>query len=255
MIFLKARHHLALFNAPSQAQAAAGNYPKLKLRIGGMDISIENPRGSIRSGRDAGGREWASSMAHHYGYIRGTLGVDGDHFDVFVGPNSGAPLVWVVTTMAPPAFRKVDEQKAMLGFNSEEEARQAFVSAYDDPRFLGSIKEMPVAEFKEKVMVTRDNPRLLKGVVLFFKADDGDGKLGASTRERLGRVGSRTRADEPEGVFLDPAGRKYPVKMKQAGKWEYSPDLLLAAVRDARMNGREAIASRADAIRARLSRQ
>lgn len=252
MLLIKARHHIDLFNAPSRAQAEAGNYRKPKLRIAGMDISIENPRGTMRTGTDPNGQAWATGMLHHYGYIRGTLGVDGDHFDVFVGPNHAAPMVWVVTTMTPPAFRRTDEQKAMIGFNTEDEAREAFLSAYDDPRFLGSIKEMPIAEFKGKVMTTRAAPRLLKGIALFFKADGGDGKIGVSTRKRIGRIGSATRQDEPEDVFLDPAARKYPVRMKRGGKWHYSPELLEAAAREARMHGRPEIASRADAIRTRL---
>src|SRR5690606_5788935 len=72
---------------PSEAQKEAGNYRKAHLRIQGIDIAIENPRGSIRSGIDPGGNKWEVSMKSHYGYIKKSKGADGDHVDVFVGPN------------------------------------------------------------------------------------------------------------------------------------------------------------------------
>ena len=41
---------------PTEAQKEAGNYKKGHVRISGMDITIEQPKGSIRSGVDANGR-------------------------------------------------------------------------------------------------------------------------------------------------------------------------------------------------------
>lgn len=159
-------HHLTFFRQPSEAQVEAGNYQKQHRMVQGLDITIENPRGAIRRGVDKGGNSWAVSMNHDYGYIRRTLGVDGDHFDCLVGPNSAADTVYVITTMSPPDFTSADEQKAMIGFNSEDEARQAFAEMYDNPGFFGSLVAMPMAEFKAKVRTTRADPRLLKGIVL-----------------------------------------------------------------------------------------
>lgn len=155
---------------PSDAQKEAGNYPMKRRRFQGLPISIENPRGSTRGGTDRGGKAWSIKMQHDYGYIRGTLGVDGDHFDVYLGPDEEAPTAYIVTTRAPPDFDKTDEQKAMLGFASEDAARVAFLAHYDNPKFLGSITAMPMEEFKAKVRTTRDRPRLLKAMVLFLKA-------------------------------------------------------------------------------------
>lgn len=169
MILLKAADHLPFFRQPSAKQIEAGNYAKKHRKVRGLDITIENQRGTIRKGVDKGGNEWAVSMQHDYGYIKGTLGIDGDHFDVVLGPNSAAPQVWVITTKAPPAFKKDDEQKAMIGFNSEDEARAAFKGMYDDPRFCGAVVEMPMDEFKRKVRTTRQDPKMLKGIVLIFK--------------------------------------------------------------------------------------
>lgn len=52
-----------------------------RMKFQGMDISIENKAGSIRSGVDADGHEWHTKMIYPYGYIRGTVGVDKDHVD------------------------------------------------------------------------------------------------------------------------------------------------------------------------------
>jgi hypothetical protein len=167
LIFAKA-HHLPFFNGPSSKQMAAGNYRMLKVNFQGLPITIENPRGSMRSGVDADGKPWASGMMHHYGYIRGTLGVDGDHFDVFVGLNPRATHAYVITSMAAPDFKKPDEQKAMLGFDSEEGAKQAFIACYDNPAFLGECVAMPMDEFKKKVRGTRAAPAFIKSRAVFF---------------------------------------------------------------------------------------
>ena len=69
---------------PTEAQKEAGNYKKGHVQVGTFDITIEQPQGSVRRGTDANGRQWESKMNNTYGYIRGTVGVDGDHIDVFL---------------------------------------------------------------------------------------------------------------------------------------------------------------------------
>lgn len=84
------------------------------------------------------------------------------------------------------------------------------------------------------------------------KAHSSSGKLSESMREKIGTVGSQHREDMPADAFLLGAERKYPVKVKEDGGWTYSPNLLLAAARRARMEGRDDLAAEADKIRARL---
>ena len=79
-----------------------------------------------------------------------------------------------------------------------------------------------------------------------------DAPLSDATRTAIGDVGGAKREKMPDDVFLEPASKKYPVKVKRDGQWVYSGQLLLAAARRARMNGDEALASRADGIRAKL---
>ena len=69
---------------PTPAQAEAGNYKKGHVTIGDFEITIENPAGSTRKGVDADGKQWSTTMANTYGYIKGTESVDGDHIDVFL---------------------------------------------------------------------------------------------------------------------------------------------------------------------------
>lgn len=77
-----------------------------------------------------------------------------------------------------------------------------------------------------------------------------EGKLSQKERETASEHVEHRR-DMPEGAFLQPEERKYPVKVERDGAWHYDRGLLLAAAREARMHGHEAIAKRADEIRER----
>lgn len=56
------------------------------------------------------------------------------------------------------------------------------------------------------------------------------------------------RENKPASIFLRPSDRKYPVKVKRNGEWEYDRGLLVAAEREANMHHDEALASRAKSI-------
>ena len=187
---------------PTEGQKAAGNYQKGHVNLHGLDISIENPRGSVRSniktseiekliasargqaksslesalvearkgnyrgalnliGRAHGlssanaatrefyDKSWATEVAHPYGYIRGTRGKDKDHLDVFIGPNPESLKVFVIDQVNPETG-KFDEQKVMLGFNAEEEAREGYLANYAKGwKGLGAISMESMDKFKE----------------------------------------------------------------------------------------------------------
>ena len=117
---------------PTPAQAEAGNYKKGHITIGEFDITIEDPAGSVRKGVDADGKEWSTTMANTYGYIKGTEGVDGDHIDVFLHTDmdqwDGRKAFVVDQTNTDGSF---DEHKVMLGFNDKDEAMSAYLANYD----------------------------------------------------------------------------------------------------------------------------
>lgn len=59
----------AVDRKPTEAQKDAGNYRKGKITFQGLDITIENPKGSIRSGIGKDGTAWSVRMPAAYGYI------------------------------------------------------------------------------------------------------------------------------------------------------------------------------------------
>lgn len=134
---------------PSDAQKEAGNYRMGHVKIDGMDVTIENPKGSIRKGRDADGKEWQSEMHNDYGYIRGTKAVDNDHIDIFLSDDPEHGNVYVIDQVDPKTG-KFDESKVMYGFSSEQEARDAYLSNYEKGwKGLGKITEVTREEFKK----------------------------------------------------------------------------------------------------------
>lgn len=133
---------------PTEAQKEAGNYKKGHIKINGFDVTIEQPAGSVRSGKDANGKEWSVTMNNTYGYIRGTESVDGDHIDVFLGPDMNSDMVYVVDQVNTDG--SFDEHKVMMGFSSLEDARSAYLSNYEEGwKGLGNITGVALDEFKK----------------------------------------------------------------------------------------------------------
>lgn len=135
---------------PTEAQKGAGNYKKGHVKIDGYDVTIENPKGSVRSGKDADGNEWSVTMNNDYGYIRGTEGVDGDHIDVFLSDNPETGDVFVIDQVNPDGT--FDEHKVMYGFKSALAAKRAYMANYSkDWTGLGKITRVSKEEFKKWV--------------------------------------------------------------------------------------------------------
>ena len=135
---------------PSDAQKESGNYKKGHIKFGGYDYTIENPKGSIRSGKDANGKEWKITMHDTYGYIRGKFGKDGDHLDMFI--NDKADLdnwngdVFVVDQVNPDG--SFDEHKVMYGYDSMDDAKKAYLANYSKGwQGLGNITGVSKDEF------------------------------------------------------------------------------------------------------------
>lgn len=135
---------------PTQAQKEAGNYKMGHLsgeQTQGIDITIENPKDSTRSGTSPDGTKWSNTMGAHYGYAKRSLAADGDHVDVFVGPAADrAPTVWVIDQVN--ADGSYDEAKALFGFMNKGAALKAYKSSYAKGWKVGPVTEMPVADFK-----------------------------------------------------------------------------------------------------------
>jgi hypothetical protein len=136
---------------PSEAQKAAGNYRKGRVRLHGLEISIENPCGSFRTGTGSDGKVWRCRLPAHYGYLKKTEAADGDHVDAFIGPHHKSPLVYVID-QHDAGHGGYDEAKVMLGFATPAQARHTYLRAFSDGKArdrLGAMHEMTVAQFKE----------------------------------------------------------------------------------------------------------
>ena len=120
----------------------------------GLNISIENKKGTIRRGVDSDGHKWAIKMNYDYGYIRGTEGVDGDHVDCYIGDNIDAKNVYIIHQKIPGTDR-YDEDKCMLGFNTLADAKAAYLKQYDKPGFFGGVDTVPFELFKQKVLMKK----------------------------------------------------------------------------------------------------
>jgi len=135
---------------PSDAQKESGNYKKGHIKFGGYDYTIENPKGSTRSGNDADGKEWKVTMHDTYGYIRGKFGKDGDHLDMFINDKEDLDNwngdVFVVDQVNPDG--SFDEHKVMYGYDSMNDAKKAYLANYSKGwQGLGNITGVSKDEF------------------------------------------------------------------------------------------------------------
>ncbi len=161
---------------PTAAQALAGNYQKGHAKIGGLDISIENPEGSTRRDKNNDPPQWESKMTGaHYGYIRGTVSADKEHIDTFIKPGTAdaykGPVFVVDQNHVDGTF---DGQKVMLGFDTEAEAKAAYLSNYQAGwNGLRSITPMTMDGFKAWAF----DPA--KSVLPAVEGDDGGSAKGS----------------------------------------------------------------------------
>ncbi|MGO9370691.1 MAG: hypothetical protein ACLQBD_01165 [Syntrophobacteraceae bacterium] len=136
---------------PTQAQKEAGNYKKGAINFQGLDISIENPKGSVRSGVDENGQPWTTTLPAHYGYLKGVTGADKDHLDIYIGPDQESSKVFVVDQQDPKTGR-FDEHKVIAGADSLAQAQQIYNGGFSDglgPQRMQAINELSMDGFKD----------------------------------------------------------------------------------------------------------
>lgn len=133
----------------SQLITAAKALRNEVIRFGSFDIRLELRKGDTRSGVDAKGVAWSRPMHAHYGEFLSSIGVDGDPLDVYVGENSTARSVYIVHQAQKDNWHAYDEDKVMLGFDSEAQAVETYLKHYNnDQRFMLAVTEMPLSKFK-----------------------------------------------------------------------------------------------------------
>lgn len=138
--------------APTDKQKEAGNYAKGHITVGGLQVAIENPAGSSRSGVE-NGKAWTTRMRAHYGYVKRTTGADGDQVDVYVKPGTQvdhAGPVFVVDQYNP-STGAFDEHKVLIGYGSQAEASRAYDAHFGDksgPARRGAVSRLTLDAFK-----------------------------------------------------------------------------------------------------------
>lgn len=185
----EARERKAARAEPTEAQIKAGNYEKGHVRVLGFDVTVENKKGSTRSGRDPSGREWSVKMPADYGYVRGTKGVDGDHIDVYLGPQASeeGPVYVVNQNNLDGSF---DEHKAMVGFRSETEAVRTYTAGFSDGKGqqrIGSIIEMGPDEFRQWAKDAPKGPAVAPGASSQTPIRGKPQSKAAATREAIAK--------------------------------------------------------------------
>ncbi len=136
---------------PTLPQIEAGNYSKGHINFDGLPITIENPKGSVRTGQNPDGSTWESTMPAHYGYIKGAPDTGDGNVDVFVGDQPPNGKAFVIDQHKPDG--SFDEPKVIVGVNSVGQAAKLYHQSYDDPakaaaRF-GGITEMSTPQLKD----------------------------------------------------------------------------------------------------------
>lgn len=202
---------------PTDAQREAGNYRKGHVRIHGLDISIETPRGEKRK------KKWPKLPAH-YGYFKGSIGADGDHVDVFVGPKPATEVAFVANMKGKDG--KFDEHKVMLGFRSIDKARACLSEAYGEADHrIGRLTPLTIPQLKDWLSLPAttalafnpDEPRKKKGQKgggQWTKAGGYDSPAVSRMRSIVSRYRSFEEFTDPQ--MKTPGGRLWPEAAKAA---------------------------------------
>ncbi|MBE0437980.1 MAG: hypothetical protein IBX56_19535, partial [Methylomicrobium sp.] len=84
------------------------------------------------------------------------------HVDCYLGPFQDSETVYVVHQARFGNWDEWDEDKAMIGFESLDDAVRAFHMHYNDPRFLLDVTPVHYPDFVEKVLNTKNEPAMIK---------------------------------------------------------------------------------------------
>lgn len=209
---------------------AAGTQGKWKLQghttYQGLDIAIENKKGSTRSGKEPSGKAWSIKMPFDYGYIKGTEGKDGDEVDCFLGPDKNASHVFIIH-QHQHGKDKYDEDKVMLGWDVADQALKAYHSAYNNVDLFTSMTMLSIDDFKEKLK-TRIGAKIhaaskgwigfdLDGTLAEYTEYKADEHIGAPIQKIIRLVKMYLRQGKIVKIFT--ARADSPVAVKAIKKW------------------------------------
>lgn len=137
---------------PTERQKKLGNYPKGHVWLHGFNITIENAKGSKRGEKDRFGVKWEVKMPAAYGYIRGTMGNDGDQVDVYLGKHPESEQVFVIDQDKfdeRGEDKGFDEHKVFLGYKSAKKVLKDYLKSHFDGMGEDRIAAVSVLTLKQ----------------------------------------------------------------------------------------------------------
>lgn len=136
-------------------------------------------------------KAYAQPMQSHYGYVKGTVGADKDHIDLFIKP--GTPTnydgpVYVVDQTTTAGKETFDEHKAIVGVNSHEEALAEYRKNYDaehQNNYGGVTEFASVHEFKKWAESGVKGPAAKSKGVALHPTSDAQRAISAQVMDRM----------------------------------------------------------------------
>lgn len=174
------------------------------IEFAGLPVTVEYKAGSRRTLRNRRGEVvYDKRMRNHYGFIRATVGRDGDEIDVIIGPDQDAEFVYVIDMidLGPDVAQREDEDKVMLGFADQDAAEEAFLWMYPET-FLGGTKEIPLHVFRDRIARTGQ----IKVSVLDWCKDTFASVFGADVAKFEETKHPRAKSGEHAGEFVSKGG-------------------------------------------------
>jgi hypothetical protein len=165
------------------------------IKLHGLDVIVEWPRGSVREGKDKDGKSWRREMKADYGFVDDTSAKgDKEPLDVYIGPSRDSEKAYIVEQLKEDG-ETLDEYKAVLGCNSLEEAQALYLAHYPkgwgDKR-LGDVYETSLDELRPAIEENREAVKESPGVEDEEKEEDGASKEEAmADGAESGGIGTR----------------------------------------------------------------
>ena len=212
---------------------------KPRVRFDGLPLKMENEAGFKREGTDKDGKKWSQVLHDHYAEISMTEGADGDHIDAFIKPGAEtSPKVFIVD-QNDPKTGEFDEQKVMLGYNTIDEARKAYLRNYE-PGWdgMGRVTSMTMDDFKswlknedttkpasEAKPAETTTPELFKGTK-FIHNEAELTKRFEDHQDRVARLGYEILATSEDFKDLNPELTDEFLHRHDRAKLDHSPEFL-----------------------------
>ncbi len=178
----------------------------------GMPVIVEWPRGSTRVGTKPDGTTFKTEMKADYGFIPDTTASgDQEKLDIYIGPNEDAEYAYIVEQLDESG--EFDEYKIMLGFDTLEDAEEAYL-AHVDEDLLGDISEVEfeylfdTVKEKQKEAAGKKRSALLDqgGTITHYNGEKvgvrlADGSVEEFSKEALELAGPKIAADDKYTVI------------------------------------------------------